>query len=389
MIVTNSPAFMTVGDFNRDKKVDLAVRRTTITAGVPNFTILPGNGAGGFGTAFELTLATAGQNADSQRLATIDANLDGKADIVIARLGGFYLYTGNSALFTRTENDFDGDLKSDLSVFRSSNGTWYLNRSTNGFSAQQFGLATDKLAPADYDGDGKTDIAIWRPGASSVAAFWILQSASNTVRIDQFGQTGDDANVVGDWDGDGKADSSVYRNGAVTGAQSIFYYRGSLNNPNGNVTYLPWGTNGDAPVRGNFDGDGKQDAAVFRASNATWYVLQSSNSQIVYQNWGLATDRRVTGDYDADGKTDFAVYRPADNVWYILNSSSGTAVYRQWGVSGDSLTPADYNGDGRTDIAIYRPSEQRWYTPQCADFKLYGVKFGTTGDAAVPSAFVP
>ncbi len=385
--VPNQPSNIAVGDFNRDKKVDLAIRQVTSSSTVPNFTILPGNGAGSFGTAFQLTLAASSQQVN-QKLAVMDANLDGKTDIIISRAGGFFLYNGNSALFTRTENDFEGDLKTDLSVFRPSNGNWYLNRSTSGFTSQQFGLASDKLVPADYDGDGKTDIAIWREGAPSVAAFWILRSSDNTVRIDQFGQTGDDSTVVADWDGDGIADSAVYRNG-TSGAQSFFYYRGSLNNPNGNITFLPWGTGGDSPARGDFDGDGKQDAAVFRSSNAVWYVLQSSNGQLRAQNWGLVTDKRVTGDYDGDGKTDFAVFRPSNSVWYIMNSSNNTLRYRQWGLSGDVLTPGDFNGDGTTDTAIYRPSDQRWYVPQCANFNGMDIKFGTNGDVAVPSAFVP
>ena len=374
-----------VGDFNRDKKVDIAIRNINVV-GSPNFEIFPGNGAGGFGTHFELTLPVSAAAANA--LAVTDANLDGKADIVINRQGGFFLYHGISALFTRTENDFDGDLRSDLSVFRPSTGQWWIARSTQGLAVQQWGISTDKLTPADYDGDGKTDLAIWRPGAPFSAAFWILQSSNNTVRIEQFGQTNDDSTVVGDWDGDGKADPAVYRNAAVA-SQSYFYYRGSLNNPGGSVTYLPWGTIGDKPARGDFDGDGKQDAAVFRQTNVVWYVLQSSNLQVRYQSWGVATDFRVLADYDGDGKTDFAVFRPSENVWYILNSATGTTSYRTWGLASDLFVPADYDGDGKADFAVYRPSDQRWYTPQCADFKMHGVKFGTTGDIPVPSAYIP
>lgn len=381
--VSNQPENLAVGDFNRDKKVDLAIRRSGSAAATPNFTILPGNGGGGFGSAFELTLAvpTAGV---VPFLATSDVNRDGKDDIIIGRQGGFFNYWGNSALFTRTENDYDGDLKTDLAVFRPSSGNWFVQQTTKGFLTAPWGNSTDKLTPADYDGDGKTDIAIWREGPP-FAAFWILQSSDATVRMVQFGDTGDDWRVVGDWDGDGKADQAVYRGGN----QSYFFIRGSLNNPNGNITYLPWGTTGDAAVRGDFDGDGRNDAAVFRPSNSVWYILRSSDGQVVYQTWGLPSDRRVTADYDADGKTDLAVFRPSNNFWYILNSSNSTATYRQWGSPGDSLTPGDYNGDGRTDVAVSRGSEGRWYLPQCADFKLNGHHFGQTGDIPLASAFVP
>jgi hypothetical protein len=254
-------------------------------------------------------------------------------DLIIGRQGGFLNYWGNSALFTRTENDYDGDLKTDLAVFRPSDGDWFVQQTTRGPLNAHWGNSTDKLTPADYDGDGKTDIAIWREGPPTVAAFWILQSSDSTVRVVQFGQTGDDSRVVGDWDGDGKADMAVYRNAAF-GSQSYFFFRGTLNNPSGNITYVPWGTNGDAAVRGDFDGDGRTDAAVFRPSNSVWYILRSSDGQIVYQAWGLPSDRRVTGDYDADGKTDLAVFRPSNNSWYILNSSNTTVSYRQWGTSG-------------------------------------------------------
>ena len=387
--VTNSPAFMTVGDFNRDKKTDLAIRRNTTTAGSNNLTILPGNGSGGFGTAFELSLAVPATTTE-MRLATIDANLDGKADIIIGRLGGFFLYHGNSALFTRTENDFDGDLRADLSIFRPSNGTWYVNGSTSGLSAAQWGVAADKPAAADYDGDGKTDLAVWREngfGNTNFSYFFILRSSTNTLQQEQFGTTGD-VPIPADYDGDGKADAAVYRSGSGAGTPSLSYYRPSAT-AGVNFRTFYWGISGDVPVRGDFDGDGRADAAVFRPSNGVWYVQQSSNGLPLNQSWGLSTDRRVPADYDGDGRTDFAVFRPTNNTWYILNSATGTSSARQWGNSSDALTPGDYSGDGRTEIAAHRGGEGNWYIPQCGVNSQVIQKFGAAGDAPIPSTLIP
>ena len=277
--------------------------------------------------------------------------------------------------------DFDGDGKSDASVFR--NGTWFINPSTapsltapNSFYGIQFGLSTDKLAPADYDGDGKTDVAVWR---ESEANFYILQSSNNSVRVENFGLAGD-VLTVGDYDGDGKADLSVYREGT----QSYFYYRGSLNNPNGNITFIPWGTTGDKSVRGDFDGDGKLDAAIYRGSNQTWYIHNSSNGQAVYTQFGLPTDKRISGDFDGDGKTDITVFR--NGVWYILQSSNNQIRYQNWGLDTDSIVAADYDGDGKTDFAVWRNGI--YYVLNSGNSQISYQNFGSSGDKTVASAFV-
>jgi hypothetical protein len=140
--------------------------------------------------------------------------------------------------------DFDGDRKSDVSLYRPTDGIWHLLQSKLGYTGFQFGSSNDKLVPADYDGDGKTDIAIWRELPSSEAVFYIFESSTHVVRTESFGKTGDIPSAVGDWDGDGKADLAVFRNSAF-GSQSYFFYLGSWNNPKRDITSLAWGTEGD------------------------------------------------------------------------------------------------------------------------------------------------
>lgn len=293
--------------------------------------------------------------------------------------------------------DFNGDGRTDLAVVRNTGGgpmgqmTWFLNTNpgvtpTFGYA---WGLSGDFFIPEDFDGDNKSDVAVWRPGAAGSSHFYILQSIGFTLRDDIFGQTGDNPTVVGDYDGDGKADVAVYRAGATAGAQSTWYYRGSLTPAN--ITFVPWGQNGDFPAPGDYDGDGKNDYVIQRNNGggqaAFWHRL-SSGGTLVFA-FGTPTDLIVPGDYDGDGKTDVAVVRGiAGNInWYYRKSTDGTIVQSIFGSSAtDFATQGDYDGDGKTEPAIWRQSATPggsafWY--QGSTSGVVSIPFGLIGDYPV------
>jgi autotransporter-associated beta strand protein len=286
---------------------------------------------------------------------------------------------GNDVAITRVNRasfDFDGDGKSDVSVFRPTGGFWYELLSRNGnFAAQQFGASEDKIVPADYDGDTKTDIAVFRP---SNGVWYQLRSSDNTFNAVQFGTNGD-VPVPNDYDGDGKSDIAVFRPSNGTWYQLL-----SLGNQ---FLARQFGISTDKPLVGDFNGDGFGDLAVYR--DGTWYFLESPTGTFRSIQFGLATDTPTPADYDGDGATDVSVFRPSNGVWYRLNSGSSNSFSAvQFGVAEDKPVPADYDGDGKSDVAVFRPSVGIWYLLRSTS-GFTAVSFGQNGDTPIPNAFIP
>lgn len=271
-----------------------------------------------------------------------------------------------------TTSDLTNDGKAEISVFRPSTGVWHqLDSSSGAYSAFNWGLSGDKLAPADFDGDGRADVSIFRDGV-----WYIFQLSNDQVRIVNFGSA-NDLPRPGDFDGDGYADIAVFR--PSTGN---WYW---LNSSNNQFSAVQFGQNGDAPVIADFDGDGKSDVSVFRSG--VWYFLRSSDGQVGIVQFGLAGDIPVVGDYDADGKSDIAVFRPSDGVWYLLRSSDNGFQALQFGLNGDKPTPGDYDNDGKNDLAVYRNG--LWYVLKSGDNSVAIANFGLSSDIPISSAYLP
>ena len=238
--------------------------------------------------------------------------------------------------------DFDGDQRSDALVlnYYPSGLAWMSRLSTTlAFQGRWWGVSGDVPAPGDYDGDGRTDNAIFRPGDGT---WWLWRSGL-----------------------------------------------GGLS--------LSWGLPGDVPVAADYDRDGWTDPAVWRPASGFWAVLQSSRGassaldDIIWKQWGLTGDFPMAGDYDGDSRADLTVWRPSNGYWFICPSQwrydcAGHGVAIQWGLPGDVPVRGDFDGDGRLDPAVWRPTNGTWYIRHSSDNDVEAVQWGLPGDVPLCGA---
>jgi len=258
--------------------------------------------------------------------------------------------------------------RSNPGVYRPSNRNWYFSPS---IYPTFFGLSDDILAPADFIGDFRTDLAVFRPSEGNwYIAKQDFNPAQNYITI-PWGKEGD-IPITRDFDGDSKADIAVFRP-----ENGFWYIRNSSNNT---PTIIKWGISGDKPIAGDYDGDGIDDIGVFRPSNGNWYIIQSSDNNYVILNFGAIGDIPVQDDYDGDGKVDVGVWRPSTGFWYIRRSNdNGLSIYN-FGVTGDIPITLDFDGDRKMDIGVWRPSNQNWYIINSGDSSFNQFLFGLTND---------
>ena len=276
----------------------------------------------------------------------------------------------------RAPFDFDGDDKTDLSVFRPGPGEWwYLKSSNGGNAAAAFGASTDRIVPADYTGDGKTDFAFFR---ASTGQWFVLRSEDFSFFAFPFGTNTDNV-IPADFDGDGKADSAVFRPSTLTWF---------INKSTGGTDIIVFGAPGDKPAVGDYDGDGKADIAIFRPSLGQWWIRRSSTGVVFAAAFGTSTDKPVQGDFTGDGKTDMAFWRPSTGEWFVLRSEDFSFYAFPFGTSTDTPVAGDYDGDNKMDAAVFRSSNNTWYVNRSTAGVLIQT-FGIAGDIATPSAYVP
>ena len=362
---------LTINDFSGDGKPDIARQGT----------ILQGDGSGGF------TPTNTFPPAGYYYFEAADLNGDGRTDLLAYGFNNLLTNTLGYAVFQSvctpikdtSRLDYDGDGKTDLAVWRPGTGQWVIRNSSNGSTRTEgwgLGSLNDQPAPGDYDGDGRTDLAVFRNNDST---WYILNSADSTFRAQFWGTIGDKP-VAADYDGDGKTDIAVYRPSNGT------WY--ALRSSDGSLYGAAWGTSGDKPVPEDYDGDDKADLAVFRPSSGFWYIYRSSDNGYDALAWGLSTDKPAQGDFDGDGKADLMVYRASTGHFWLRRSFDGSGFVVNVANLDATNQPVtgDFDGDGITDLVLRRTSDNIWMFRN-SNSGLSNTAWGMTGDSQATSAY--
>jgi hypothetical protein len=364
------------GDFDHDGNLDFA----TLSPINSQVSIYYGNG--GAGIARVQSFVPGGGPGG---LFVADFNHNGQIDLGVYSVSGSKItiyYDGYVSLqhTQKTGFDFDGDGRSDIGVTRNVGGVinWFWRATSDSLSHQtQMGSPGDIFVPADYNNDGITNFAVFRP---STGTWYTSDNPATGFEPFQWGTNGD-LPVPGDYDGDGYADYAVFR--PSNGTWYIRMHQG------GAMVSVQWGLGTDKPMPADYDGDGKTDIAVYRAGAAAndpsyWYILKSSDGSFLPIQFGSGEDKPVPGDYRAEGAASVAVFRPSTGTWYTSTNPAIGYGATHWGQTGDIPVTMDFDGDGKNDLAVFRPATSTWYILQTANGVVAATAFGVSTDRPIP-----
>ncbi len=274
------------------------------------------------------------------------------------------------------------------------NGDWTLAPDELGVAPLKgrrlrFGIRGGVPIAGDFDGDGKWEVGVFKDGR------WFIDLNNNGVwdAGDLWAKLGtrNDMPVTGDWDGDGKTDIGIY-GPAWSGDPRAVAHEPGIPDPNNentgvhkNIPRQPeqtskgqremkltsegkaradlidhvffYGTPGDRPVAGDWNGDGTHTVAVFR--NGVWWRDTNGDGKRNHSDkptyFGQPGDLPVVGDFNGDGIDELGVYR--DGTWYIDTNANGVIdaedTVFQLGGPGDRPVVGDWNGDGKAEPGVY------------------------------------
>jgi hypothetical protein len=291
---------------------------------------------------------------------------------------------------THTVTDLDGDGRTDPTVFRQSSNQFWIKHSLNSdLSVINHGTGAGDIHlnnTADFDGDGRGDPLLLKLDATFNATWNIYRTGTNTILSFQLGIFSGaigDTLAIGDYDGDGRQDAAVFRRS--TGDWWVIQ-----SSAPGFMLVQHWGTLNDFPCVGDYDGDGKADLTAVRVEGGqrVWYIRNSSDLSIRREIFGASATDGVfffaPFDIDGDSRQEIVVNRSTagQRVFHFLRSSNGTYGQIGWGASaGTTAFFGDFDGDGKTDIVARTTTAPfLWQILRSSDGAPQYIYWGTTGD---------
>ncbi|MBJ6763224.1 S8 family serine peptidase [Myxococcaceae bacterium JPH2] len=257
--------------------------------------------------------------------------------------------------------DFDGDGRSDLAVWRPDSGAWIIRASATGATTfTGWGAPGDVPVPGDYTGDARAELAVWRADTG----YWYVLNSDNTSIAIQWGARGD-IPVPMDLTGDHKAEMVVYRPPYLTGNGSSGQWL--IRYANGTSATVNWGAAGDVPLARDFDGDGYDDMTLYRPSTGQWMIRAISGAITTY-TFGAWTEVPVP--YKSGNQWNLAMWRPSDSTFTTRNIHGGGTSTFAYGIPGDVPRFGDLNGDGTDEYLVYRAATGTWYDSAYGAFAL-------------------
>jgi hypothetical protein len=323
--------------------------------------------AGNFGNRGAATLNNASFTSGNRWLA--GGSLGDAQSLYVAR------FTEQPVL-NRPTTDFDGDGKGDLIVYDPMLSSIWMRPTSLGAVTRrlfgpgaQFTTGSNNRSPndvppqaitGDFDGDGLADVAVYEPDFSR---FWTLYSDLNQVRTT----------------GPGNLPTPV----TLTSAQPFFFGPGSRFSPNARFNPIP--------LAGDFDGDGRDDLAVYDPTASTlngshFFILPSNpvNGAVPIRFGPTATAATtvppvpLAADVNGDGRDDLIVYQPDTRQFYVRLSGAtlgGAALPPTAAFPAQFTFPAtafpttnrfpatpfagDFNGDNAAEVGVYDPMGNR------------------------------
>ncbi len=309
--------------------------------------------------------------------------------------------------------DFDGDGKTDISLYRP--GIWtptvrgtsqfFIRLSSTGETMViPFGAGVDRPAVADYDLDGKADLAIFRSWEDTIKVPW--EASDYWIRYSTTGQTeviyhyGYGIVVNRNFVEGPRPELGVFTYRVAGDPTDVCYMEGFLLASGENLFQKDVSEEGlggwtsRIPALGDYNNDGYSDAAMFvrdlSVRGSGYYEIWPSPFVAGYTQPPIRrpfdVEMIAPGDYDNDGKTDLAGANVKDGRyrWKILFSATGELWQLPWGIPGDKIVPGDYDGDGKTDPAVFRPSDSTWYIFRSSDWNWESYQWGLGTDIPIP-----